>query len=123
MGKKVYRFETSEQAWSFINVASTAGYTSYDSVRPMLQESVGGVTVELLPEYSAYQADLSRLSRSVRAADVTGLDSHQFSFDKFMTEAVTAPIQPQQEEDSPMRLRARHHQELPQNRIRVGGHE
>lgn len=175
---RVFAFETPEQAWSFVNLASTAGYTMFEGVSPTLVESAGQTCHVPVPhEYASYIPDLKRISRATRAATNNTMNEHTFSFDKFINEnenrvvmvegdAVVdistanefllttslrhaqelarhgynnyrpnelkfkykgtkyspAQIQNLQEmisNEEPMRLRARRHQELPQNRIRM----
>lgn len=118
--KRVFAFDTTEQAWSFINVASTAGYTAYDAVRPAVNESVAGkYLVPVLREYAEYVTDLARICRTVKSATQNTMNEHVFTFDKFMTDAERSAPVIQEAEDEPMRRRAARHQELPQNRIRM----
>lgn len=122
--QKVFAFDTTEQAWSFINIASTAGYTAYDTVSPAVNESVmDKILVPILSEYTAYTSDLARISRTVKRSTREPLAEHAFTFDKFVRDDdFSKPVASAPDQEEPMRLRARRHQELPQNRIRMVNH-
>ena len=123
--QKVFAFETAEQAWSYITVASTAGYTAYDRVKPRMTESSGGkIYVDIPLQYIKFMPELTKLCRTSKCSELSAVNEHTFNFDKFMddprlleenrqTRAETA------DDEHPMRRRARLHQELPQNRIRM----
>lgn len=123
--QKVFAFETTEQAWSYITVASTAGYTAYDRIKPRMTESSSGkVYVDIPSEYSKFMPELTKLCRTSKCSEQATVNEHAFNFDKFMHDPrlleesrLTRSEIP--DDEHPMRLRARLHQELPQNRIRM----
>lgn len=124
--QKVFAFETAEQAWSYIAVASTAGYTAYDRIKPRMTESLGKkIYVDIPSEYSKFMPELTKLCRTSKCSEQAIVNEHAFNFDKFMDDPrlleESRQIRSEIPNDDvhPMRLRARLHQELPQNRIRM----
>ena len=126
----VFLFETQDQAWAFIGVASAGGYTEFDAVSPFghVDESCGAGTAVPIPnEYLKFLPDLKRISRSVKPTRGPLSEGTAISFDKFMDDprlSCELPVHPADDvhPDGPMRARAARHQELPQNRIRMTSH-
>lgn len=117
---RVFAFETPEQAWSFVNIASTAGYTLFEGISPSLAEARGAYYVSIPGEYVDYLHDLKRISRTVKASTSNTMNEHMFTFDKFVQDdAPSTVIRENDGIDEPMRRRAQRHQELPLNRIRI----
>jgi hypothetical protein len=124
MGSRAFSFRTSDEAWAFINVASTAGYALYEAISPvpMMGESMGGGThiVAIPADYDEFTHDLRRLKSSVTSRYVESA----LNFDRFMRPSpeVTRTALGQEDDslDVARRLRASRSRESWQNRVRYG---
>lgn len=117
--RKVFTFREQDDAWAFVNTASTAGYTLFESVSPALNESLGYV-IHVPRDYLNDLSHLRKIADHVKESKLNKFIAQEsYNFDKFMDGICDREnVAILQENENPMRERARRHQELPQNRIK-----